>query len=154
MSSKPLLISFVRLVFAVALVCCIAGVSRAQTNEGEFTLPFEVQWGSTTLPAGDYSYTLEQPESLVTVPAATIRVRAASDNAVRLAVLAMARPAIQPLQHSSLTLVRNGDKYVVREMYIMELALTFRSPLPKSVPQPIAEGSLLIKRLPVRAAGK
>lgn len=154
MSSKPMLVFLVRLAFAVAIVFCIAGVGRAQTNEGEFTLPFEAQWGNITLPAGDYSYSLEQPDSLVAVPAATIRLTTASDNTLQLAQLMIGRRQSQPSQHSSLILLRNGGKHIVKEIHLKGFDLAFDCVLPKGISQLMAKGPVLIQRLPILAAAE
>lgn len=154
MSSKPMLVFLVRLVFAVAVVCCIAGVGRAQTYKGEFKLPFEVQWGNTTLPAGDYSFQLERPDSLAPVPAGTIRVTAASDNTLQLAQLVIGRRQDQLSQRSSLILLRNGGKHIVQEIHLKGFDLTFHCVLPKGVAHLMAKGPVLIQRLPILAAAE
>jgi hypothetical protein len=42
----------------------LATSGRAQSRyEGKFTLPFETRWGSATLPAGDYTFTLPSKNS-------------------------------------------------------------------------------------------
>jgi hypothetical protein len=44
---------------ALLAVCFNPGHASAQTLQGKFTLPFEARWGQATLPAGDYSFTLD-----------------------------------------------------------------------------------------------
>jgi hypothetical protein len=44
---------------ALLVVCFNAGPASAQVIRGKFTLPFEARWGQATLPAGDYSFTLD-----------------------------------------------------------------------------------------------
>jgi len=44
---------------ALLAACFNAGNSSAQAFQGKFTLPFEARWGQATLPAGDYSFTLD-----------------------------------------------------------------------------------------------
>jgi len=44
---------------AVLAACFAAGHANAQVFQGKFTLPFEARWGQATLPAGDYSFTLD-----------------------------------------------------------------------------------------------
>jgi len=39
--------------------CFVAGHANAQVFEGKFTLPSQARWGQATLPAGDYSFTLD-----------------------------------------------------------------------------------------------
>ncbi|MGA2606079.1 MAG: hypothetical protein ABSH01_01325 [Terriglobia bacterium] len=44
---------------ALLAACFNAGHASAQVFQGKFTLPFEARWGQATLPAGDYSFTLD-----------------------------------------------------------------------------------------------
>jgi hypothetical protein len=44
---------------ALLAACFVAGHANAQIVQGKFTLPFQARWGRATLPAGDYSFTLE-----------------------------------------------------------------------------------------------
>lgn len=154
MNSKPMLVILVRLAFAVAIVCCLAGVGRAQSPEGEFKLPFEVQWGNTTLPAGDYSFRLEWPDALAPVPAAVIRVTGASDNTLQLAQLVIGRRQTQLFQHSSLILLRSGGKHIAKEIHLKGFNLAFHCVLPKGVEHLMAKGPVLIQRLPILAAAE
>lgn len=144
----------VRLAFAVAVVCCIASMGRAQTYEGKFTLPLDAQWENATLPAGDYSFRLVRPDLLDPIQVAVIRVRSTADETLQFAAPAIGRPEGQALQHSSLVLLRNGGKYIVRDMFIKELGLTFHYPLPKSAGPLITKGPVLIQRLPSLMAAK
>ena len=46
---------------AALALCLFAGAANAQhfaASRGSFTLPFEVNWGTAVLPAGDYTFTL------------------------------------------------------------------------------------------------
>ncbi len=43
-------------------ICFNAGLANAQMQKnasGKFTMPFEARWGLATLPAGDYTFTLQ-----------------------------------------------------------------------------------------------
>jgi hypothetical protein len=44
---------------ALLAACFVAGHANAQVFQGKFTLPFQARWGQATLPAGDYSFTLD-----------------------------------------------------------------------------------------------
>jgi hypothetical protein len=44
---------------AMLAACFSAGHANAQMLQGKFTLPTEVRWGQATLPAGEYSFTLD-----------------------------------------------------------------------------------------------
>jgi len=45
-------------VAALALSALATGGNAQNAYQGKFTLPFETHWGGTTLPAGDYTFTL------------------------------------------------------------------------------------------------
>jgi hypothetical protein len=45
-------------VAALALGALATSGKAQNTYQGKFTLPFETHWGGTTLPAGDYTFTL------------------------------------------------------------------------------------------------
>jgi hypothetical protein len=45
-------------VAALALGALATSGKAQNTYQGKFTLPFEAHWGGTTLPAGDYTFTL------------------------------------------------------------------------------------------------
>jgi len=57
------------LVLGVVAVGLHAKPASAQEFQGKFTLPSEVRWGLATLPAGDYSFELDEanPKGLVSV---------------------------------------------------------------------------------------
>lgn len=44
----------------IVVFCALAGAANGDpTYSGKFTLPYEVHWGRATLPAGNYSMTME-----------------------------------------------------------------------------------------------
>ena len=51
------------LVLALLASCLGAASAKAQEFNGKFTLPFEARWGVATLPAGSYSFTVDQTMS-------------------------------------------------------------------------------------------
>ena len=53
----------------LAAISFTSGLASAQTVTGKFTLPFQAEWNSTTLPAGDYSFRLDE-----TGPSAKVQV--------------------------------------------------------------------------------
>ncbi len=64
--------------FTVAMLaaCALAGAANAQpTFTGKFTLPYEVHWGQTVLPAGDYSITMDRLDSAALVRSASGKAR-------------------------------------------------------------------------------
>ncbi len=61
--------------FTVAMLaaCVLASAANAQPPSftGKFTLPYEVHWGQTVLPAGDYSITMDRFDSAAIVQSAS-----------------------------------------------------------------------------------
>jgi hypothetical protein len=55
--------------------CFSAGHANAQMLQGKFTLPAETRWGQATLPAGEYSFTLDS-----VTPSCPLRIRRGNTN--------------------------------------------------------------------------
>jgi hypothetical protein len=51
-------------------MCASAGAANAQSVTGRFTLPYEVHWGTATLPAGEYTITMDSLHSATLVQSA------------------------------------------------------------------------------------
>jgi hypothetical protein len=136
--------------FFFLAACVSTGILSAQAPgsvyKGKFTLPFETRWGTAILPAGDYSLSLNS----TTMPVrATIR---GENGAVLIQAEAMATRSGS--DKSSLIVVRNSRRGVVRSLYLAEIGAAFYFGAPKAERQPIAQGPELIQRIPVLAAGK
>lgn len=59
------------MVVGLLAACALAiSTSAEPTFSGKFTLPFDVHWGGTLLPAGNYSITMERFESAALVRSA------------------------------------------------------------------------------------
>lgn len=54
-------------IFAFALLAtfAFAAAANAQTLSARFTLPFEVQWGKSVLPAGEYTINMDSTTNVV-----------------------------------------------------------------------------------------
>jgi hypothetical protein len=75
--------------FAAALLatCAFATAANADTFLGRFTLPFEVHWGKSVLPAGDYTISMDSRTDVALVRSANgksmgftpIPIKASSD---------------------------------------------------------------------------
>jgi hypothetical protein len=66
-----------RSALAVVVGGLLAGAAQAgSAYGGKFTLPYEVRWGSATLPAGDYSLSMDSIKGPLQVIDASGRVRA------------------------------------------------------------------------------
>jgi len=53
-------------ILALAM-CASAAAANAQSVTGRFTLPYEVHWGTATLPAGEYMITMDSLHSATLV---------------------------------------------------------------------------------------
>jgi len=49
----------ITVLLGLAGMCLTSGLLRAADFAGSFTLPSQTQWGSTVLPAGNYTFTLD-----------------------------------------------------------------------------------------------
>jgi hypothetical protein len=120
--------AFSKWLFAVIGVLALFPASAvASEASGKFTLTREVHWGSIVLPAGDYTYSLEQRGSPV------LLLRAASGQP---GFLVMARTIDSVATESdSLVLQRHGDEWFVREMVVGSVGeeLFFAAPETRSM---------------------
>jgi hypothetical protein len=103
--------SFTLLKLAVGLLaatCFTSGLAQAQNLAGKFSLPFEAHWGLATLPAGDYSFTVEGMG-----PDATVHVYRGADT-----VLNMANQSYETKLSSKTSLIveRNSAGNFVRDL--------------------------------------
>ncbi len=135
------------MLMTVAAALLLAGAAQAQDYLGKFTLPIEVQWGKAVLAAGDYTLehnSMRRPE-LVTIRGEKATV--------------MTLPIGQSFeadrsQKSALVLARINGKTVVRTLVLTELGMEFYYPWPKGERLRIAEGPILIQRVPVVRVGR
>lgn len=104
-------LTIIRVVFlALVGTTLSAGLLRAEDYKGSFTLPFEIRWGNATLPAGDYTFTIETDK----VPnLATVR----GENRAAM-IIATGKSDSQFSGRSSLLLARRGRTGVVRELHL------------------------------------
>ncbi len=109
------------LILALLVVGLSPGLVHAQEPlTQKFTLPYEVHWGTTVLPAGDYSLTLEPTNLWGFV---TVR-REPRGDAVAL-VRADSWESTSLPDHSKLVLECRGDKATIRAMYLEDRGLLF-----------------------------
>ena len=95
-----------RLILAAVFAGLSAGAAQAQSYySGRFTLPFEVRWGGTTLPAGEYSLGMSSIKGPLDVMDARGRVR------IQVYGTADAPMNTQP---TSLLITRDGAERTVR----------------------------------------
>jgi hypothetical protein len=137
----------VRILLLAVLVAGLSpSLASAQEFHGTFTLPFEANWGPATLPAGEYSFILDHRKLEATV--------LVSGKRQRLIVLP------QMIEHrtfpgnSALIVVRHDDKCQVRALYIAQMGLFLDYYTPKGGERLVAQGPVLIQRIPVARVGK
>jgi hypothetical protein len=134
-------------VLSMLTACMGASLATAQTSQGKFNLPFEVNWASCTLPSGNYSFTVDSPG----VPHNSVIVRGENHTACII---------LSPIRDDSfsgkseLIVERYGDRGAVRELRLVEAGLVFSYPAPKAKRQVLAQAPALIQRLPVLMASK
>ena len=109
---------FTKLGVAALALGALATSGRAQTRyAGKFTLPFETRWGGTTLPAGDYTFTLpswNRPYMLY--------IQGQAGNAI---IMATTTDGKVDSNHAQLNLVDIADVRTVQTFEAPELGLTF-----------------------------
>src|SRR6476659_7914192 len=89
----------------------------AQVSRGGFTLPFQTQWGGALMPAGSYSYSLDQAMVglVLSVRGQGLSVRIPATGAVT---------AGETFKGSTLVLVTDGGMTSVRSMQFGHLGVT------------------------------
>jgi hypothetical protein len=123
-------------------ICFNAGLASAQTA-GKFTLPFEARWGEATLPAGDYSFKLEE------LPTGyKVHVFQGTKN---IAYIVNQGFDGEPTGPISLTVIRNSAGNTVRGLSLPEIGVVLHYG-PK--PRRSAAEEREIARIPVTASVK
>ena len=116
-----------KLAFAALALGILASAGNAQNAfQGKFTLPFETYWGGVTLPAGNYSFTLESK----TFPY-TLYIRSNKVNAI---VPALVSDTGVVSSRAQLDLVDIADVHVIKTFEAPELGVTFTYFTPKEKP--------------------
>jgi hypothetical protein len=60
-----------RLAIFTLAMCAFTATANAQSVMGRFTLPYEVHWGTATLPAGEYTIAMDSLNSATLVQSAS-----------------------------------------------------------------------------------
>ena len=122
-----------KVAIAALVLGALATSGKAQQSiyQGKFTLPVETHWGSATLPAGDYTFT-------VSSAAAEYRLFINGQRSNFIIPTVTADNATP--QHAQLNLVEIADKYTVETFDAPELGLTFTywTPKQKRMPSNVA----------------
>jgi len=124
MSSVRYLKAITKLGLAALALGIVAGGGNAVTAyQGKFTLPFEVYWGGSTLPAGDYTFELASPTSPY-----TLYIHGQKANAIIRAVSADSGALASSAQ---LDLVDISDVHTIKAFEAPDLGVTFTYFTPK-----------------------
>jgi len=107
---------------ALALVALAASGNAQDAYKGKFTLPFETQWGSVTLPAGDYTFALPT----ATFPY-TLYIQGKAGSAIIMAASADEKVVSG---HAQLNLVDIADVQNVQTLEAPELGMIFNYSTP------------------------
>ena len=137
--------TLIRVVFLALLATATSvGLLGAEDSKGTFTLPFEVRWGTAVLPAGDYSFQLDNTHYIVTLRGEN---RAAM-------VLSPTHRIDNQLSSSALIIVRHGKRGTVRALRLAEQRQVFTYALPRGERPMLAQAPELIQRIPILFASK
>jgi hypothetical protein len=132
----------------LAAICANSNPALAQSSSawGRFTLPYEVNWKGSVLPAGDYTFTYSAMSAVVSV-------RGSHGGTF---ILPTAVDKKQTGEKSSLTIEGRGSTRFVREMYLADLGLHIRYAVPK-IPKnekELAQGPATTEHVFVSMSGK
>jgi len=131
---------------AVLAISLWAGLASAQlVSRGKFTLPYDVSWQSTVLPAGEYSFTMDSLARPVRIivrgmgKAAIIVAQGMSDSAEKT---------------SALTMEHRGGKRVVRSLQFAPLGLVLNYQGPSIPKEEFARNADSTHHIPVSTTGR
>jgi len=112
------------LLTVVAVLACSSSVWGLRETVGNFVLPFDVQWNGTTLPAGQYHFTLSSGQL-----GGVLLIRDAQESGK---LLAVAIAEGKTPDRSALTIVRRSGKWYVASLALKgrDATLEYRLPAP------------------------
>lgn len=149
-------------VFALTAAALSVGSASAQMNKtnvrGTFTLTFAAHWGSTTLPAGKYTF------EAVGSGSPLIEVSGEAKGSPSAFILAQTYNPSPSANKSEMVCIRQGKIGVVRALVLTSLGETLYFAIPKNVRlyahngnaktrTLLAQGPELIQRVPIEVAG-
>ena len=127
---------------AVALAAISASAPRAsaQAATGSFTLPNEVRWQASTLPAGDYTFRMDSAATPARI------VLNGPKGYSFISALVADRGDVS--EQSSLTIEHRGSTSIVRELYLGQLGVRLRYYVPKGPKDmELAQGPVTTERI-------
>lgn len=130
---------------AALLALLTAGFARAYQKQcvGEFTLTSEIRWGRAVLPPGNYSFELDVTDDLIVIRGEKQAV----------IIRSLVHDTDTHLQSSALILVSRRGKATVRELGLAGQKVVLLYGVPKESPEEVAQGPLIIQRVPVTING-
>jgi len=102
------------LLLALLASCLGAASANAQEVKGTFTLPFDARWGKAILPAGPYSFTIDQAKSGGPLILSGEKVHAIVRNQGF---------GTKPMDRSALILRSENGVYTVRELRLTDIGM-------------------------------
>ena len=123
-----------------------AGLASAKEKEfvGNFTLTSETRWGNAVLPPGDYSFELNLTTDLITVRGQKQTVM----------IMSQVHDTDAHVESSALILVSRSGKRVIRALQLASDKVVLVYPIPKENREEVAQGPVLIERVPITINGK
>ncbi|HEY2942449.1 MAG TPA: hypothetical protein VGN09_08450 [Vicinamibacteria bacterium] len=115
---KKARLTFLKLAVAAAIVTCVSvGSASAQSLKATFTLPYDVQWGKSVLPAGPYTVTFDNLRGPAIVRTST--------GAGRAIVVPVTLDKAMKDQPSALLISKIENQRVVRYLNLREADTSF-----------------------------
>jgi hypothetical protein len=135
-------------IIAIGLIAaCVAASPASAQNvfQGSFTLPQEARWGSATLPAGDYTFTLKS-----TALPAQVTLYGPNGGCFIMSSSTDRKDMDKP---SNLKIERHGFTSYIKELYLADLHLKLNYHVP-SVPkdQELAMGPVSTQEVLIASA--
>jgi hypothetical protein len=124
--------SFVLALMALGLSFSTLPAAAQSMVAGTFKLPMEAHWGPVVLPAGDYSFTVEQRSS-----SPIVAIRNANRKGVGM-FLSRSVSQIAESENASLILTRSGEGVFVSSFQLGSIGLALEYGLPRSVESAMA----------------
>ncbi len=135
------------LVLTLASAFILAGIASAPACKGQFTLPFDAQWGRATLTAGDYTFTLDSNRQ-----PSIVKIEQGQRNVAL--VMAQSGTASDASKQSELIVTRSGGHARIRVLHLAELGTDLYYGAPRAEGREMASAPELIQRVPITFNGK
>jgi hypothetical protein len=111
----------------IAMMISLSAAARAQEARGKFTLPYAVHCGIAMLPAGEYAYSVD-----LNSPTPMVTLRKFSPHAAGFMLMPSSSSEVNSSEPNRLVVEFVDGERVVSAMYMHELGVVFRYPVPHS----------------------